>query len=189
MLIGYARVSTVDQDPEMQMRALAAAGVCSIVHEYRSGAGVRPELDKLLTRLQPGDVLIVYKIDRLARSLADLLRVLAEVTAAGASFKSLTEPIDTTTPAGRMLIQLLGSFAEFERAIIIERCSAGRRVAQDRGVRFGRPRALTEAQLVEVQQLTDAGERPSEIGRRFGVHPDTVRRALGKRLKPATVPR
>lgn len=181
MLIGYARVSTVDQDPEMQLRALAAAGVQTMVHEYRSGAGVRPELDKLLTRLNPGDVLIVYKIDRLARSLADLLRVLAEVTAAGASFKSLTEPIDTTTPAGRMLIQLLGSFAEFERAIIIERCSAGRAVAVQRGVRFGRPRALSESQISAAQLMSADGHTAPEIARRYGCHPDTVRRALGRR--------
>ncbi|MBY0235261.1 MAG: recombinase family protein [Burkholderiaceae bacterium] len=181
MLIGYARVSTQDQDPEMQLRALTVAGVQKLVHEYRSGAGVRPELDKLLKKLNPGDVLIVYKIDRLARSLADLLRVLAEVTAAGASFKSLTEPIDTTTPAGRMLIQLLGSFAEFERAIIIERCSAGRAVAVQRGVRFGRPRSLTESQLVEVQLMNDEGFTVTEIARKYGCHPDTVRRALGRR--------
>jgi len=185
MFIGYARVSTVDQDPEMQMSALRAAGVKKIVHEYKSGAGVRPELDKLLRRLQPGDVLIVYKIDRLARSLADLLRVLAEVTEAGASFKSLTEPIDTTTPAGRMLIQLLGSFAEFERAIIIERCSAGRRVAVERGVRFGRPRALSDDQVGQAYAMEAAGRTAPEIARRFKCHPDTVRRALGRRLKPA----
>lgn len=181
MLIGYARVSTVDQDPEMQLRALKAHGVKRIVHEFRSGAGVRPELDKLLTRLKPGDVLIVYKIDRLARSLADLLRVLAEVTAAGASFKSLTEPIDTTTPAGRMLIQLLGSFAEFERAIIIERCSAGRAVAVQRGVRFGRPKALSESQVEKAQLMNEEGFTAPEIARKYGCHPDTVRRALGRR--------
>jgi DNA invertase Pin-like site-specific DNA recombinase len=178
MLIGYARVSTVDQDPEMQIRALKAAGVRRIIHEYRSGASVRPELDKVLTRLKPGDVLMVYKVDRLARSLSDLLRVLAEVTKAGASFKSLTEPIDTTTPAGRMLIQLLGAFAEFERAIIIERCSAGRRVAKERGIRFGRPSALTESQIRRAQAMRNDGATMAEIARRCSVHPDTVKRAL-----------
>jgi len=160
-LVGYARVSTVDQDTGLQLRALRLAGVRRIVQETRSGAGVRPELEALLTRLRPGDVLMVYKVDRLARSLADLLRVLQAVADAGASFKSLTEPIETTSPAGRMLVQLLGAFAEFERAIIRERCAAGMVVARQKGVRFGRPPALTAAQRDQGRRSWPPGAWPS----------------------------
>lgn len=185
MQIGYARVSTADQDPELQLKALKAAGVRRVVYETRSGAAERPELDKVLKRLKPGDVLIVYKVDRLARSLADLLRVLKEVTDAGASFRSLTEPIETSTPAGRMLVQLLGAFAEFERAIIRERCEAGRTVARERGVRFGRPRMLKPAQVAQIASLRAEGWLNAEIARRFDVHPQTIKRALGWRRGPA----
>ena len=104
-MLGYARVSTADQDTEVQVRALQAVGVDTIITETRSGAAERPELDALLSRLRPGDVLHAYKVDRLARSLVDLLRVLQAVTDAGAVFRSLTEPIETATPAGRMMLQ------------------------------------------------------------------------------------
>lgn len=175
--IGYARVSTAEQDPGLQIAALKAAGVRRIVHEHRSGAGERPELEKLLQGLQPGQVLMVYKVDRLARSLVDLLRVLAAVADAGASFKSLTEPIETTSAAGRMLVQLLGAFAEFERAIIRERCAAGRAVARERGVQFGRPPLTTRAMVLDAirdgRSLVDAarfyGVSESAMGRRAKV--------------------
>ena len=180
-LQGYARVSTTDQDTGLQVRALRAAGVSvrRIVQETRSGALERPALDRLLARLKPGDVLTVYKVDRLARSLAELLRILQRVTDAGASFRSLTEPIDTTSPAGRMLVQLLGAFAEFERAIIRERCAAGMVEARAKGVRFGRPPAFTPVQLKQVAALKARGLTHRAIAARFKVHPDTIGRALG----------
>ena len=179
MNIGYARVSTQDQNPGLQVQALQGAGVLTIRQEYRSGAESRPVLDQLLRELRPGDVLMVYKVDRLARSLLDLLRVLQAVADAGASFKSLTEPIETTSPAGRMLVQLLGAFAEFERAIIRERCAAGMVVARQNGVRFGRPPSLTADQRGEAVKLSGAGLTTKAIAARFRCHPDTVARALG----------
>ena len=120
--IGYVRVSTRQQETASQVVALRTAGVRRIVEEKASGAGQQ---------------LIVYKTDRLARSLRDLLRILDRITAAGATFRSLTEPIETQTPAGRMMVQILGVVAEFERGVILERCNAGRAEAVARGVRFG----------------------------------------------------
>ena len=174
MQIGYARVSTIDQDTALQLSALRAAGVIKIIEETRSGAESRPQLDRLLARLQPGDVLYVYKVDRLARSLADLLRVLQAVTDAGATFKSLTEPLETTTPAGRMLVQLLGAFAEFERAIIRERCEAGRRAARDRGVQFGRRPVVAET---AVRDLAARGLYIKQAAAEVGVSDQSMRRA------------
>jgi len=179
--LGYARVSTTEQGTESQVRALRAAGVRRIVQETRSGAEHRPQLERLLTRLQPGQVLVVYKVDRLARSLADLLRVLQVVQDAGASFRSLTEPIETASPAGRMLVQLLGAFAEFERAIIRERCAAGMEAAKAAGVRFGRPPRLSAAQIADCRRLVESGQTVASVARAAGVHPDTVRRALGRK--------
>lgn len=181
MNIGYARVSTADQDPGSQVQALQAAGVHEIRQEWRSGAAVRPVLEDLLTELRPGDVLMVYKVDRLARSLADLLRVLQAVTDAGASFKSLTEPIETTSPAGRMLVQLLGAFAEFERAIIRERCAAGMVVARQKGVRFGRPPKVTDKLRAEVARLQALGLTQKAIAGRLKCSERTVGRALPPR--------
>lgn len=175
MFFGYARVSTDDQETALQRDALHRAGVHRVFEEKRSGAAARPRLEALLYCLRPGDVVIVYKVDRLARSLVDLLRILARIEQAGASFRSLTEPLDTGSPVGRMLLQLLGCFAEFERAVIRERCQAGREAARRRGVRFGRPAKFSRAQLLE---LVDSGESQSAIARRFGVHPSSVNKAL-----------
>lgn len=176
MLFGYARVSTVDQETALQRAALAAAGVGRVFEEKRSGGGSRPLLEALLYSLRAGDVVVVYKIDRLARSLSDLLRILARIEAAGASFRSLTEPMDTGTAVGRMLLHLLGCFAEFERAVIRERCAAGRVAARDRGVRFGRPRLLPPDG--ELFDLVRSGVTRGELVARFGARPATVRRAL-----------
>lgn len=139
---GYARVSTHDQDTALQMQALARAGCGRIIQEKTSGVADRPLLVAVLCCLRRGDVLVVYKVDRLARSLADLLRIAARVQALGAHLRSLTEPIDTSTAIGRMMFQMLGVFAEFERAVIMERAQAGIQAARGRGVRFGRPRKI-----------------------------------------------
>lgn len=160
---------------------MQAAGVQTIRHEYRSGAAARPVLQQVLDELQPGDVLMVYKVDRLARSLADLLRVLQAVTDAGASFKSLTEPIETTSPAGRMLVQLLGAFAEFERAIIRERCAAGMVVARSKGVKFGRPPKVTDQLRAEAARLQAMGLSQKAIAGRLKCSERTVGRALPPR--------
>lgn len=174
-LYGYARVSTVDQETELQRVALRRAGVACVVEEKRSGVAVRPLLEALLKRLRPGDVLVVYKVDRLARSLVDLLRILGYVELAGAAFRSLTEPIETGTPLGRLMLQLLGSFAEFERSVIRERCMAGRAAAVERGVKFGRPPKLSPD---EVMGLLALGLSQSDIAREFGCHPSSVNRVV-----------
>lgn len=171
MLVGYARVSTLDQDPRVQLDALSALGCCRVFQERRSAVAHRPELVRALYSLRAGDELVVWKVDRLARSLSDLLRVLGRVERCGARFRSLTEPIDTGSPVGRMLVQLLGSFAEFERSVIRERCTAGRAAARARGVRFGRPRSVDRLLVAEALA---AGLSQSEAARRAGCAPSSV---------------
>jgi len=139
-LIGYARVSTAEQDLAAQRRALAAAGCAEIVEETASGGdAARPELARLLARIGPGDTLVVARLDRLARSLAHLLAVIAALEARGARFRSLADPIDTTGPSGTLVLQILGAVAEFERALIRERTRAGLAAARARGRRGGNP--------------------------------------------------
>lgn len=151
MQIGYARVSTLQQDTALQVAAFARAGVTRVLEEKRSAKAARPVLDALLTSLQPGDCVVVYKMDRLARSLVDLLRILERIEAAGASFRSLTEPLETSTPIGRMLLQLLGAIAEFERSLIRERCTAGRIEAERRGVVMGRPVLVSRPAVLQLR--------------------------------------
>src|ERR1700675_4887191 len=130
MLIGYARVSTNDQETAAQVAALKAAGCERTYREKASGGRWdRPELHRLLDQLREGDTLVVWKLDRLSRSLKDLLHILEKIDAAGATFRSLTEAIDTSGAAGRMMMQMLGCFAEYERAMVRERTRAGLRTA------------------------------------------------------------
>lgn len=174
MQYGYARVSTVQQETALQRAAFRRAGVRQVVEEKRSGGVARPLLEGLLQRLGPGDVLVVYKIDRLARSMTDLLRILGRVAQAGASFRSLTEPIDTGTPLGMLMLHLLGALAEFERSVIRERCAAGRAAALERGVQFGRRPTLRRE---DVLQLRRAGLRWAEVASRVGASLSSVRAA------------
>jgi DNA invertase Pin-like site-specific DNA recombinase len=179
VLLGYARVSTKAQDTATQRAALKRAGVRHIVEERRSCVASRPQLDALLADLRPGHVLVVYKIDRLARSLADLLRILDQVSQAGASFRSLTEPIDTTSPVGVMVVQMLGAIAQLERSMILERCAAGRAQAMAQGVRFGRTPRVDSG---KVLALLRRGLTPREVGERLGCDRSTVSRiAAGHR--------
>ena len=153
MLIGYARVSTAEQNTLIQYEAFLKAGVSYVVEEKRSAVKKRPVLESLLDRIGPGDTLVVYKMDRLARSLVHLLSILALLQERSAGFRSLTEPIETVTPAGRLFMQMLGSFAEFERALIRDRCLAGQVAARARGQVWGRPRVLDpedESGVVEM---------------------------------------
>jgi len=139
-LYGYARVSTDGQDLEPQLAALRAAGCTEILEEKASGTDrARPELARLLARLRRGDTLVVVRIDRLARSLSHLLTVLDRLQAAGAHFRSLSDPIDTASPTGKLVIQVIGAIAEFERNLIAERTRAGLAVAKARGRRLGNP--------------------------------------------------
>jgi DNA invertase Pin-like site-specific DNA recombinase len=178
VLIGYARVSRVEgQDLALRVTALAAAG-CRRIHEERASGGRwdRPELARLLARLATGDVLVVWKLDRLSRSLKDLLLILERISAAGAGFRSLTESIDTTIPAGRMMMQMLGAFAEYERAMVKERTQAGLRAARAEGRHGGRRPKFTQAQRAEILSMLAAGRTAAEIARLFQVHRATISR-------------
>jgi len=170
-LIGYARVSTSDQDTALQRKALDSAGVNLVYEEKLSAVKHRPALERMLADLRPGDVLHVYKVDRLARSLGHLLSIFERIEAAGASFRSLTEPIETGSLVGRMMLQLLGAFAEFERGMIRERCAAGRAAAVDRGVRFGRARKIDYGR---VRELLSQGLRPGAIADELGCDRSTI---------------
>jgi DNA invertase Pin-like site-specific DNA recombinase len=181
MLIGYARVSKrEDQDTQAQIAALTQAGCKRIFEETASGGRWdRPQLHRLLDHLRPDDVVVVWKLDRLSRSLKDMLIILERVEKAGAGFKSLTESVDTTLPAGRMMTQMLGAFAEFERAMIRERTRSGLRHAREQGRRSGRKPKLTRPQMREVIEAVTSGRKSAaEAARLFGVHPSTVSRII-----------
>ena len=181
MKIGYARVSTVDQNTQAQCDALAAAGCDKIITEKVSGASaLRPQLDKLLATLGDGDVLVVVRLDRLGRSLPHLIEVVSGLEGKGAGLLSLSECIDTTTAGGRLIFHLMGSLAEFERALIIERTQAGLAAARKRGVKVGRPLALTFAQVKHAQTLIAGGERTSTVAQSLGVDRATLYRAMTK---------
>lgn len=188
MLIGYARVSNADsQDTALQIKVLKEAGVDKIFEEKASGGRWdRPQLHRMLDQMRPQDVLIVWKLDRLSRSLKDLLHIIEKVDIMGAGFKSLTEAIDTTTPAGRMMMQMIGSFAEFERAMIRERTRAGLDKARSEGRVGGRRPKLTPNQKTEIVDMVLSGRRTaSEAARLFAVHPSTVSRILAERALPS----
>ena len=179
MILGYARVSTEGQSLEAQLDALRAAGVERIFSEKISGSKrARPELDKLIDQLRPGDVVSVTKYDRLSRSLQDLLSIVEAIRAKGAGFRSLAEDIDTTTSAGRLVFHVFASIAQFERERISERTREGLASARKVGRIGGRPPALSHQQREEVRRLRDEeGRRVAEIARLFEVSPNTVRRA------------
>lgn len=173
-LIGYARVSTQEQNTDLQLAALRRAGAELVFEEKRSAVKQRPELDALLREVRRGDVVLVYKVDRLARSLWHLLFILRRLERTGAALRSLTEPFDTSTPMGRLFLQMLGSFAEFERSVIRERCAAGRAQARQRGVKFGRPRSFD---YNEAWLLRGAGLTWPQVAARLGVPVESVRDA------------
>jgi DNA invertase Pin-like site-specific DNA recombinase len=180
MLIGYARVSTDDQDTAAQVAALKAAGCERIFREKASGGRWdRPELHRLLDQLRKGDVLVIWKLDRLSRSLRDVLIIMERLAEAKAGFRSLTESIDTTTPAGRMMMQMVGSFAEFERAMLRERTKIGLEAARREGRIGGRRPKLTPHQQDEIVRMVARGRKTAaDAARLFGVHPATISRLL-----------
>ncbi|WP_273242308.1 recombinase family protein [Hyphomonas atlantica corrig.] len=184
--IGYARVSTQDQTLEAQKEALLNAGADLLFTEKVSGANRnRPRLSALLDSLQQGDLVLVTRLDRFARSTLDMLTLTEAITAKGAAFRSLAEPwADTTTPHGKMIVTVLAGVAEFERSLIRQRTGEGRRRAQSQGVRFGRPPALAPAQQKEALRLAEAkGNRyAAEI---MGVSIATVERIRAKARKVA----
>ena len=181
MLIGYARVSKLDQqDTRAQVRALKEVGCKRIFEESASGGRWdRPELRRALDQLREGDVLVVWKLDRLSRSLKDLLHILEKITETKAGFRSVIEAIDTTTPAGGMMLQMLGAFAEFERSMIRERTRLGLLAARERGRVGGRLPKLTAHQRVEAIKLVNSGDKTaSEVARLFRVHRSTISRLM-----------
>src|SRR6516164_8662660 len=177
-IYGYARVSTKDQTLASQDAQLMAAGAAKVYSEKISGAKTdRAELAKLLKRLAPGDVLVVTRLDRLARSTRDLLNILDTIGKAGAAFKSLADAwADTTTPHGKLLITMLGGIAEFERSLILARTSDGRNRAKARGVRFGRPSVLDAHQRAEAIQRLAEGATQADLARSYGVSQATISR-------------
>ena len=175
---GYARVSTRDQDLIAQDAELMAAGCAKVFKEKISGAKTdRPELAKVIRRLEPGDVLMVTRLDRLARSTRDLLNILDKIAETGATFKSLGDAwADTTTAHGRLMLTVLGGLAEFERELIRVRTGEGRVRAKARGVHMGRPFKLNRHQQREAIARREAGEALTDIARTFGVHHTTIGR-------------
>jgi DNA invertase Pin-like site-specific DNA recombinase len=175
---GYARVSTNGQDLAGQLAELETAGCSKIYREKISGAKTdRPELTKLLRAIGPGDVVIVSRLDRLARSTRDLLNVLDAIAKAKAGFRSLKDTwADTTTPHGRLMLTVLGGLAEFERELIRARTSEGRVRAKARGAKFGRPPKLTAHQRQEALQRLAAGETQADIARTYNVDATTIGR-------------
>src|SRR5205814_5486609 len=161
MLIGYARVSTTEQETAAQVAALKAAKCERIYREKASGGRWdRPELHRLLDQLREDDVLVVWKLDRLSRSLRDVLTIMERLTETKAGFRSLTEAIDTTTPAGRMMMQMVGAFAEFERAMLRERTKAGLDSARREGRIGGRRPKLSPQQKGEIRRMVSIGDKP-----------------------------
>jgi DNA invertase Pin-like site-specific DNA recombinase len=180
MNIGYARVSTADQHLDLQLDALSKAGCRRVYQEKVSGAKTartRPELARLLEQLREEDVVVVWKLDRLARSTRDLLEIMASIQAAGAGFRSLSEPwADTTTHAGKLMMTIFAGIAEFERELIHERTGVGRVAAKERGVRFGRPPKFNAEQRRLALRLIEEGKSVGEVARIFDVHPATLYR-------------
>ena len=179
MLIGYARVSKGDdQSTSLQLRALKEAGCDRLFEEAASGGRWdRPQLLRMIDHLRPGDVVVTWKLDRLSRSLKDLIHILEKIEATGAGFRSLTEAIDTTTSAGRMMMQMIGAFAEFERAMIRERTSAGLAAARAEGRVGGRRRKLTPSQRADILENLEAGRRTAaQLARLYNVSEATISR-------------
>jgi DNA invertase Pin-like site-specific DNA recombinase len=179
--IGYARVSSDDQDCSVQEDALRAAGCTVIRSEKKSGTTTagRHELDTLLSFVRAGDTLMVTRIDRLARSVADLEKIVATLKAKGAFLRATEQPIDTSTPAGLAFLQMLGVFAQFETAIRKERQLEGIAKAKANGVYKGRKPSVD---VVAVRSMRDEGIGPSDIAKRLGIGRASVYRALGSKL-------
>jgi DNA invertase Pin-like site-specific DNA recombinase len=182
MKYGYARVSTDDQNTALQLAELKKAG-CRIDHVFTddgiSGvAAKRPALLRCLKILKAGDTLIVWKLDRLGRSLRDLIQMLDDLKYRGVKFRSLTEAIDTDTPTGRAMWQMIGVLAELERSLITERTRAGVKAARRRGVKFGRKYKLSPDQIAHARKLVEGGEQMKDVARLLSVDRVTLYRAL-----------
>jgi DNA invertase Pin-like site-specific DNA recombinase len=187
LLLGYARVSKGDdQNNALQIEALKVAGCRRLFQEVASGGRWdRPELHRMLDQLREGDTVVVWKLDRLSRSLKDVLHIMERIADASAGFRSLTESIDTTTPAGRMMMQMVGSFAEFERAMIRERTSAGIELARAEGRVGGRRKKLDAAKRREIAESVVTGRKSgADMARLYGISQPTVSRIVAQHRLP-----
>jgi len=181
MRIGYARVSREDQNPQYQHDALGAAGCARIFEDRTSGAEFsRAGLDQALAALEGGGVLVVWKLDRLGRSMLDTVKIVLDLDRRGVGFLSLTESFDTKTPMGRGVLALLAAVAEDERERLRERTKAGMEAARRRGRHVGRPPKLGPEQLIHARRMIVAGESRAHVARSLGVDPSTLRRLLMK---------
>jgi DNA invertase Pin-like site-specific DNA recombinase len=180
MLIGYARVSTTDQSPQLQLDALKAAGCTKVYTDTVSGAkSERPGLTEALSYVRPGDTLVVWKLDRLGRSLQHLIATITDLHNRGVGFRSLTENIDTTTSGGKLIFHIFGALAEFERDIIRERTQAGLIAARARGRNGGRPKLLSPKKLAHAQALyNDKTNTIAEICKTLGISRATLYRSI-----------
>lgn len=190
MLLGYARVSTADQNLDAQVQALTAAGVdpARIFSDKASGAKAdRPGLEELFRNLRPGDVIVIARLDRLGRSLPELIAMVKHIEESGAGLRSLSETIDTTTPTGKLLFHMFAALAEFERGLIQERTLAGLAAARKRGAKAGRPPILTGTKRAAIQTLWSQPDVAVEdIATDFGVSRRTLYREFGPRFSEAT---
>ena len=179
-LLGYARVSTTDQKPQLQVDALQRAGCYRVFTETASGARTdRPALEKLLDQLRPGDTLVVWKLDRLGRSLRHLVDTITRLADRGIGFRSLQEAIDTTTPGGKLVFHVFAALADFERDLNRERTAAGLAAARARGRRGGRPSVMTAHKLQVAQELHGSGQYTvAAIAKTLGVSRASIYRHL-----------
>ena len=186
MKIGYARVSTTDQNLDLQLNALVDAG-CDIIfrdHGISGVAAVRPGLSKAVRRLKAGDTLMVWRLDRLGRSLPSLIKTVSSLRKRKIEFRSLTEAIDTGTPAGNLIFHIFGAISEFERCLIAERSAAGIAAARARGQQLGRRPSLTTEQIEDVRRAYSQQNLSVDvIAVKYSVHPRTVRRYLSRRAE------
>ena len=179
MKLGYARCSTVDQNRDLQIDALTAAGCERIVEETGSGSkDDRPQLRMMLDMMREGDVLVVWKLDRLGRSMSHLVRTIDDLNKRGIGFKCVTQDIDTTTAGGKLVFGIFAAIAEFERSMIVERTKAGMAAAVKRGVKVGLPLKLTPIQVEGAKARIANGYSVKKIARELGVHGKTLRRYL-----------
>jgi DNA invertase Pin-like site-specific DNA recombinase len=179
--IGYARVSSKDQDFDGQVERLTAVGCSRVFAEKQSGKSTngRPELGRALKALKPGDTLVTVKLDRLARSIRDLLHLLDQIKAAGARFQALDDPwCDTTTPQGELILTVMGGLAEFERKLIRQRCEEGIKRAKAKGTQFGRKSVLDDGHRKRIAERYAAGETMADLAREYNCGEATIWRAL-----------
>ncbi len=183
MQIGYARVSTEDQDLSRQVHALQLAGCVSIFEEKISGGKKdRPELSKLLTTIQPGDTLVVQKLDRLGRSLEHLLQIISELKRRKIEFKSLSDAIDTNSASGKMMFQILGTIAEFERSMISERVKHSLAFKRSQGMILGRPKVDQSDLIAAINEELKAGRKAKDIQKDLGLTGSRYHRLINSQI-------